>query len=277
MSPKRLVLSNIGAGLFVSLFLVIFQPFGSSLYVREGRTWILWGYGFVTFAVLMFDMLLLPRIFPGIFNENRWNVFRGILFQFWHIVSIGTANILYSYFRAGKALSFSSVAGFFLITFSIGFFPIIFSVVSFYHYLLKRYAESTREINESIAASENRRKKDTEKLHSIIITSESGKEEIEIDLKDLLFIKSVDNYVEIYRKERGLIKIILLRSSLKRIEEDLEAYPFLLRCHRTYLVNVNNISGVKGNSQGYKLTYEGVESFIPVSRSSSKRLLELFS
>jgi len=245
------------------------------VYVREGRTWILWGYGFVTSFVLMFDMFILPRIVPGIFNEKKWNVFKGILFQFWHIISIGTANILYAIFMGGKTLGLPEVAGFFLTTFSIGFFPITLSVVSIQLYLLKKYADSSGEINESIAASENRRKEVTEKLHNIFITSESGKEEIEIDLKDLLFIRSVDNYVEIYRKERDLVEIVLLRGSLKRIEEDLKAYPYLFRCHRTYLVNVNNISGVKGNSQGYKLIYEGVESIIPVSRNSSKRLLDL--
>ena len=277
MPRMQLIFSLVGVGLFVSLFLVIFQPFGSSSYIQEGRIWVLWGYGFVTFLVLMFDMLLLPRIFPGIFDETKWNVFKGILFQFWHIISIGTANIFYSFYIGGRELSFSTVAGFFLITLSIGFFPITISILSIHYYLLKKYAESTRKINERIISSENQRKEDIEKLPSVVITSESGKEKIEIDLNDLLFIKSIDNYVEVYRKDRENIKIILLRSSLKRIEENLKKYPFLFRCHRTYLANVNNISRVTGNSQGYKLIYDGVEYYIPVSRSSSKRLLGLFS
>ena len=272
---KQIGLSLIGVGLFVSLFLVIFQPFGSGEYIREGRTWILWGYGFVTSLVLLFDMLLLPRIFPGIFNETKWNVFRGICFQFWHIISIGTANILYSNYIGGKEINVSAVLDFFLITLSIGFFPITISVVSIHYYLLKKNVESTKKINERIVSFENHREEAAEKPQKIVITSETGKEKIEINLKDLLFIKSIDNYVEVYRADRDNIEIILLRSSLKRIEENLKSYPFLFKCHRTYLINVNNISKVTGNSQGYRLIFKGVEYSIPVSRSYSKILLKL--
>jgi hypothetical protein len=275
ISIRQIVLSLIGVGLFVSLFLVIFQPFGSGEYIREGRTWILWGYGFVTSLVLFFDMLLLPRIFPRIFNETKWNVIRGICFQFWHIISIGTANILYSNSIAGKEISVFAVLGFFLQTLSIGFFPITISVVSIHYYLLKKYVDSTKKINERIDLFENQREEAAEKPQKIGITSETGKEKIEINLKDLLFIKSIDNYVEVYRADRDNIEIILLRSSLKRIEENLKSYPFLFRCHRTYLINVNNISKVTGNSQGYKLIFKGVEYSIPVSRSYSKILLKL--
>jgi DNA-binding LytR/AlgR family response regulator len=51
-----------------------------------------------------------------------------------------------------------------------------------------------------------------------MIASETGKEKIEINLDDLLFIKSIDNYVEVYRRDGDNIKVILLRSSLKRIK-----------------------------------------------------------
>jgi DNA-binding LytR/AlgR family response regulator len=147
--------------------------------------------------------------------------------------------------------------------------------VSIHYYLLKKYVESTKKINERIVSFENLRAEATEKPQKIVITSETGKEKIEINLKDLLFIKSTDNYVEVYRAGRDNIEIILLRSSLKQIEENLKSYPFLFRCHRTYLINVNNISKVTGNSQGYKLIFKGVEYPIPVSRSYSKILLQL--
>jgi len=41
MSTRQIVLSLVGVGLFVSLFLVIFQPFGSAEYILEGRAYIL--------------------------------------------------------------------------------------------------------------------------------------------------------------------------------------------------------------------------------------------
>jgi len=274
---KHLIFPLIGVGLFVSLFLVIFLPFDSARYIQEGRTWALLGYGVVTVLALMFDLLLLPRIFPGIFNESKWNVSRAILFQFWHIISIGTANIVYSFFFAGYDVNISAVLNFFLITLAIGFFPIIIGMLSIHFFLLQKYVKSTKNMNERLVLSDSQRKEEKEKYLSVVITSETGREEIEIDLDDLLFIKSIDNYVEVYRTGGSKIDTVLLRSTLKRIEENLKVYPFLFRCHRTYLVNVNNISRITGNSQGHKLIYDGVEDVIPVSRSCSKRLLNMIA
>jgi hypothetical protein len=275
MSAWRVVFSSFGVGLFVSIFLVIFLPFGSGDYVIEGRTWVLWGYGLVTFLVLLFDMLLLPGIFPGIFDEAKWNVFRGLCIQFLHIVFIGTANILYSKFIVGNESGISEVLNFFLVTLAIGFFPVIMGVLSTHHYLLKKYVESAKHISEKIVLFEDHGEPESEQLLNVVITSETGKEKIEINLNDLLFIKAIDNYVEIYLTDKNNKKTIVLRSTLKRIEEALNTYPVVFRCHRSYLININNISRVTGNSQGYKLVFKGVDYSIPVSRSYSKKLLDL--
>ncbi|MFC1724543.1 LytR/AlgR family response regulator transcription factor [candidate division KSB1 bacterium] len=261
--------------MFVSLFLVVFLPFGSEQYVREGRTWILWGYGLVTSLVLIFNMLLLPKIFPGIFIEAKWNVFKGICLQFLHIIFIGTANILYSNLIIGNELNISEVLNFFLATLAIGFFPVVMGVLSAHYFLLIKYVGSAEHISEKISLIEDQKEYESENPLNVLITSETGKEETELSLKDLLFIKAIDNYIEIYRKNGDNTKTIVLRSTLTRIEEALNMYPFLFRCHRSYLVNINSILRVTGNSQGYRLLFKGVDYSIPVSRNYSKKLLRL--
>ena len=274
---KKIVLSSVAVGLFVSLFLMIFQPFGTSNYIKAGKTWIIWGYGFVTFLVLLLDMLFLPKIFPRIFSEAKWNLLREICFQFWHIFSIGTANIVYAHFIVKTELNIPAVLTYFFTTLSIGFFPINIGVLSSHYYLLKKYVKSAKRLTENITSGESIRKGTTKKSENIIIASETGKDKIEVNLHDLLFIKSVDNYVEVYIMRRNNIEKILLRGTLKRIEEDLKLYPFLFRCHRTYIVNVNNISKVVGNSQGYKLVFNLIDHFIPVSRDRSKKLFKIIA
>ena len=69
LSLTRILFSSFTIGLFVSVFLLIFKPFGSGAYILEGRAWILWGYGFVTFLILLVDMLVWPAVFPGFFNS----------------------------------------------------------------------------------------------------------------------------------------------------------------------------------------------------------------
>jgi hypothetical protein len=274
-SIARIFLSSITIGLFVSLFLLIFQPFGSGEYILEGRAWILWGYGVVTFIILMANILILPAVFPQIFNETKWNVLKGIYFQFWLIVSIGTANLFYAKFIGKKNLSIMDFPGFLLTALAIGFFPVILSIFSIHSYLFKKYIESTEKINKRIASFENQKSKKDETPPVVIITSETGKDKVEINLNDLLFIKSVDNYVELYKTDNDNIEMLMLRSSLKRIEGNLKEYPNLFKCHRAFLVNVKNISKVTGNSQGYKLNFKGIGYSIPVSRNYSKELLKL--
>lgn len=275
-SIARNFLSSLIVGLFVSLFLRVFQPFGSGEYILEGRAWILWGYGFVTFLILLADMILLPAIFPGIFDEKKWNVLKAVCFQFWHILSIGTANLLYAKFIGGKSIGLYDVPGFLLTALAIGFFPITLSVFTIHAFLLRRYLESVRKMNERIPLLESRKGATEESQEAVVFTSETGKEKAEISLRDLLFIKSVDNYVEIHKTDNGHIRTIILRSSLKRIEASLKE-THLFKCHRAFLVNVSNVSRVTGNSQGYKLIFPGVEYPIPVSRNYSKKLKKLMA
>ena len=273
----RILCFSFTTGLFVSVFLLVFKPFGSGDYILEGRTWILWGYGFVTFFILLVDMLVWPAVFPGFFNETKWNVARGIGFQFWHIISIGAANLLYAALVGEKEIRLLAVPGYLLQALAVGFFPITLGIFSIHSILLKKYAESTRRINDNILALESQTA-DSEKNSEIVaFSSEGGKEEVEIRLQDLLFIKSADNYVEIYKTENDQIKMIFLRSSLKRIEQTLKDHPFLFKCHRAFLVNIKNISKVAGNSQGYKLIFKGIEYAIPVSRYTSKNLFKLIT
>ena len=273
----RILCFSFTTGLFVSVFLLVFKPFGSGDYILEGRTWILWGYGFVTFFILLVDMLVWPAVFPGFFNETKWNVARGIGFQFWHIISIGAANLLYAALVGEKEIRLLAVPGYLLQALAVGFFPITLGIFSIHSILLKKYAESTRRINDNILALESQTA-DSEKNSEIVaFSSEGGKEEVEIRLQDLLFIKSADNYVEIYKNENDQIKMIFLRSSLKRIEQTLKDHPFLFKCHRAFLVNIKNISKGAGNSQGYKLIFKGIEYAIPVSRYTSKNLFKLIT
>ena len=277
ISPTRILFFSFTTGLFVSVFLLIFKPFGSGDYILEGRTWILWGYGFVTFLILLVDMLVWPAVFPGFFNETKWNVSKAIGFQFWHIISIGAANLLYAAFVGEKEIRLLAVPGYLLQALAVGFFPITLGIFSIQSVLLKKFADSARRLNDNILSLESRTAESEKNPEIVALSSEGGREEVYIRLQDLLFIKSADNYVEIYRTENNQIKRILIRSSLKRIEQDLKDHPFLFKCHRAFLVNINNISKVAGNSQGYQLIFKGIQYAIPVSRYTSKNLFKLIA
>jgi len=51
----------------------------------------------------------------------------------------------------------------------------------------------------------------------------------------------------------------------------------ILWCDPKLIVNVNNLSKVTGNSQGYKLFFNIIDFSIPVSRERSKKLFKLLA
>jgi DNA-binding LytR/AlgR family response regulator len=277
ISFARILFLSAAVGLFVSLFLWVFKPFGSGDYILEGRTWILWGYGFVTFLVLLADMIVGPVVFPGFFNEAKWNLSRAIGFQFWHIISIGAANLCFAAFVGGEEIRLWAAPVFILQALAIGFFPLTISMFSVQSILLKKYAESTRRMNDSLVAAKDRSGEPAGDPTTAAVSSENGKERVEIRLADLLLIKSVDNYVEIYTAKKDQVNMIMLRSSLSRIERELGDHPSLFKCHRAFLVNIHNIARVTGNSQGYRLVFKGIEFPVPVSRKTSKDLFKVIT
>ena len=271
----RIVLLSAAVGLFVSMFLFIFKPFGIETYILEGRVWIIWGYGAVTFLVLVINRVIGPAVLPGLFNEAQWTVGKDLGFQFWHILSIGAANMAFAAVVGAERIRLLAVPVYLLQALAVGFFPLSLGVFSAQTVLSKRYAESTRRMNESLTAVGSRQNGSGPEPETVVLSAASEKEKVEIRLSDLLLIKSVDNYVEIYTADNGRVSARILRSSLRRIEQDLRDRPYLFKCHRAFLVNVRNISRVAGNSQGYKLIFKGIEFSVPVSRNTSKDLFKL--
>jgi len=108
----------------------------------------------------------------------------------------------------------------------------------------------------------------------ITLSSENKNEEVKLELNSLLFIRSANNYIEVYQIINNQINKTLLRSTLNKAASELQDWKNIFRAHRTSLVNLNNITEVKGNSQGYKLYFKDVEEGIPVSRSYARDLLK---
>ena len=83
----------------------------------------------------------------------------------------------------------------------------------------------------------------------------------------MLFIESYGNYIKVFFIEEGKEKNQVLRSTLKRVEEDLSNLTNMFKCHRAYIVNTSNIINVSGNAQGYKLKLKSSDYEVPVARS----------
>lgn len=87
-----------------------------------------------------------------------------------------------------------------------------------------------------------------------------------LDVNNFLFAKASGNYTELYlnqERENRLLK----RIAIKELESALRSFSGIAKTHRSYLVNLQHISGVEGNAQGYKLKLTNYNGYVPVSRN----------
>jgi DNA-binding LytR/AlgR family response regulator len=94
-----------------------------------------------------------------------------------------------------------------------------------------------------------------------------------INSDSLYYMESQDNYVKIFYENNGKILSYMLRSRTKTIEENLSDTS-IVRCHRSYMVNVMKINHIKkgGKTRYIVLSSDEIKP-IPVSKSYFKNLI----
>ncbi len=103
---------------------------------------------------------------------------------------------------------------------------------------------------------------------SITIKSPISNENFDFEINDFLFAKVESNYTEVFMSSSTGINKIIIRITLKELEEQLKSFAQIFKVHRSYLVNLHSIESISGNAQGYQLSLTNCAITIPVSRSN---------
>ena len=231
-------------------------------------------YGFITFFVTALLNIILPFTFRDWFDIDKWTVRKMILFSLLSIISIGMANALFAfvYDNPNKhAVSFSFFIAVLYQTILIGFFP---SVIFVFYGERRLYQRNNQRALELIKALRKEKKNQEKTLEAEkFVLAKNTKDEIEIASDDLFFIKSEGNYCQLVFKNNNVIASKLIRSSLKEMEQIFLETSHIIRCHKSYIVNLDLVRNVTGNAKGYSFHMEELKTVIPVSRSFSKALI----
>jgi hypothetical protein len=142
-------------------------------------------------------------------------------------------------------------------------------------YTIGTLLEILRLKNRKLAESENRKIKVVGSQPTTInFYDRNGKFTISIKKEDILYIKSADNYVEIFYLDEGKVMNQLLRNSLRNIE-NMFVSAGLIRCHRLYVVNMQKVKLVKRSKESILVLElsETTES-IPVSSTYAKSIMQ---
>lgn len=101
-----------------------------------------------------------------------------------------------------------------------------------------------------------------------IVLHGDSRDSLVVNPLDIVYVESIANYLNIvYFNDTDLCNK-RLRSSLRDVMEALEEFPFMVRTHRAFLVNIHFITEVSGNSAGMKASLFSCDKVIPVSRSN---------
>jgi DNA-binding LytR/AlgR family response regulator len=91
---------------------------------------------------------------------------------------------------------------------------------------------------------------------------------VTLSVADLLYIETIGNYVKVYQLHDGQVCTDMLRATSKQMEEELQSYPMIVRCHRAFLVNLQQVEQIASQSGTMQLLIKHSHDTVPVSRSN---------
>ena len=267
--PKNYIFKSpfIGILVFSALsfvFMVIYQPFevhGARSFSLEMTMAIY----VIIMGVPMYGFIKLIQRIPYFSNENDWTIFKEIL----SIILVLFVSGIVLYFAGflvespSDRWNLSTFFGSCKISFFSGLLPFMFFTTLNYRYLL--VSDIIRNFGQpggSIIAEQ------TEQL--ILITSQLKKEELKFYPGQLVYVESDGNYAVFHLRIDDQIQKKMIRNSISNIELQLSDFPYFMRIHRAFIVNVKEVVSQKGNSLGYQIKLSGIEKSIPVSRQNTR-------
>ena len=101
---------------------------------------------------------------------------------------------------------------------------------------------------------------------SVFIKTQVKNDDFYMVPDDFIFARSDGNYMEVYLMNGNTAEKIVKRLTVKELEAQLCKYPFIMKTHRSYLVNLKGVGTITGNAQGYRLKIKNYNETLPVSR-----------
>lgn len=139
-------------------------------------------------------------------------------------------------------------------------------------HLLEQEAEFNRKIGEmrtsmSSAIPTEQQQPEAEVPSKVILTG-STREQIVVEASSILFLTSESNYVKVLHLDaEGRIQSKMIRQTISNVESQLEAYPYIIRCHRAFIVNLQHVRHAKSSTSGLQLTLDATSDQVPVSKT----------
>jgi signal transduction histidine kinase len=244
----RMIFASFFAG-FTWFMLFVFGVFDFDYFSTFKRLYITGIYALACWSASIFNLFVVQRILI-----KKYTFGNAVILSISIMVTIGIFNyLLTTLFFQWEPFTLKVFLKNQLYTFAIGLIIAPFVVLAHYSYQMRR--RSGRQPEAALYIPET----------TILLESEYKQGNLELEERDLLFIRTADNYIDVYYLAGNSIRHRLLRSTLSAVEKAIKS-PLVLRCHRSYIVNLYHTSSSGRNVSELKLPLNGKEFLIPVSR-----------
>ena len=271
---------------FIVVALAVFKPFGLDAWQWQAYVHLV-VLGVIGFLICMMTDIILKYVvkMPRSFKKGaEYIIRRNLWFQLINTPLVALSICLYRHFVLsdrveGNQLSIvnflETLAIIAFCSFAIG----LYWRFKFRSKYLAMELEETRLLNEELKKVQEERvvadlKSEIHEsgisnpLQQELTLTGTTNESVKLQISHLLFIEAVGNYVKVSHLRDGQVHTDMLRATMKQMEETLQGYPMIVRCHRAFLVNLGQVEQIVSHSGSTQLLIKHCHESLPVSRSN---------
>ena len=278
---------------FMVLAIAIFKPFGLEVWQWQAYVHLLAIFALGMFSCFLTEVILryivrMPRSYDRGVN---YIISRNLRFQCINTPLVSLLICLYRHFAMsdiveGNKLSLSNYLETLVIIAFLSFAVGLYWRFKFRSRYLSAELEETKLLNEQLKKLQTESRGQVLDVdssnqatcpHDSLITLEgTTNEHVSLEISDLLYLEAVGNYVKVLALQaNNEAHTTMLRATMKQMEDELQAYPMIVRCHRAFMVNLGQVEQISSNSRAMQLVMRHSHDAIPVSRSNVNKLKEL--
>ena len=253
--------------IFALAFINIYDPFGVDTYLDISGIRLFLYSSFVILTGML--VVVVSRIIMYFYSSSRqlknWQYF---LWVFLEILVMAFVYSIYVKFILADERDFMKIASVSMKN---------TSLVILLPYAILRLFFSWQDKSTKLQEMENDQPRNRSKGNMIPFRDEKGTLRLSVQQQDLLYLEAADNYVFIYHLHGEKVKKFMVRNSMRAFEAQFKDSS-IIRCHRSFMVNVNKVRIIRKEKDGLHLELDSEPTIsLLVSKTYVSVVMEAFS
>ena len=257
---------------FMVVALAVFKPFELDAWQWQAYVHLV-ALGVIGFSICMITDIILQYVIkmPRSFKKGaEYIIRRNLWFQLINTPLVALGICLYRHFVLSDRIEGNQLS---LVNFleTLAIIAFCSFAIGLYWRFKYRSKYLAMELEETRLLNEELKKMQEERVEELTLTGTTN-ESVTLQISHLLFMEAVGNYVKVSHLRDDQVHTDMLRATMKQMEETLQGYPMIVRCHRAFLVNLGQVEQIVSHSGSTQLLIKHCHESLPVSRSNMSQV-----